>query len=39
MKLLDLVPEKELKEVVLSEYERWLVLSKFTDKRFKKSTE
>lgn len=36
MKLIDIVSEKETKGAALSEYERWLVLSKFTDKWFKK---
>jgi uncharacterized protein YlxP (DUF503 family) len=36
MKLLDLIPESELKEAVLSEYEKRLVLYKLTDERFKK---
>ncbi len=36
MKLLDLIPEKEIKEAVLSEYERRLVLYKLTDERLKK---
>ena len=36
MKLLDLISEKELKEVVLSEYERRIVLYKLTEERFKK---
>lgn len=36
MKLLDLISENELKEVVLSEYERRIVLYKLTDERFKK---
>lgn len=36
MKLLDIISEKELKEVVLSEYERRIVLYKFTDELFKK---
>lgn len=36
MKIIDLIPEKELKEVVLSEYERRLVLYKLIDERFKK---
>lgn len=36
MKLIDIIPEKELKEVVLSEYERRLVLYRLTDERFKK---
>lgn len=39
MKLIDIIPEKELKEVVLSEYERRIVLYKLTDERFKKSME
>ena len=36
MKLVDIIPEKELKEAVLSEYERRLVLYRLTDERFKK---
>ncbi len=36
MKLFDLISEKELKEVVLSEYERRLVLYRLIDERFKK---
>lgn len=36
MKLLDLLPEKEIKEAVLSEYEKRLVLYKLTDGRLKK---
>ena len=36
MKLVDIIPEKELKETVLSEYERKIVLYKFTDERLKK---
>jgi len=36
MKLLDLIPEKEIKGAVLSEYERRLVLYKLTDERLKK---
>lgn len=36
MKLLDVIPEKELKEAVLSEYEKRLVFYKFTDERLKK---
>ena len=36
MKIIDLIPEKELKEVVLSEYERRLVLYKLIDEKFKK---
>ncbi|MBI5193227.1 MAG: hypothetical protein HZA08_07290 [Nitrospirae bacterium] len=36
MKLLDLIPENEIKEAVLSEYERRLVLYKLTDERLKK---
>ena len=34
--MLDIISEKELKEVVLSEYERRIVLYKLTDERFKK---
>lgn len=36
MKLVDIIPEKELKEAVLSEYERRLVLYRLTDEQFKK---
>ena len=36
MKLIDIISEKELKEIVLSKYERRLVLYKLTDERFKK---
>ena len=36
MKLLDLISKKELKEAVLNEYERKIVLYKFTDERLKK---
>ena len=36
MKLVDLLPEKEIKEAVLSEYEKRLVLYKLTDERLKK---
>ncbi|MBI5409879.1 MAG: hypothetical protein HZA14_10980 [Nitrospirae bacterium] len=36
MKLIDLIPEKELKETVLSEYEKKIVLYKLTDERLKK---
>jgi len=36
MKLLDLIPENELREAVLSEYEKRLVLYRLTDERFKK---
>jgi len=36
MKLLDLISKKELKEAVLNEYERKIVLHKFTDERLKK---
>lgn len=36
MKLLDFLSEKELKEAVLSDYERRLVLYKLTDEQFKK---
>lgn len=39
MKLVDIIPEKELKEAVLREYEWRLILYRMTDKRFKKSTE
>ena len=33
MKLLDLIPEKELKEAVLSEYKKRMVLYKLTDEQ------
>ena len=36
MKLVDLLPEKEIKEAVLREYEKRLVLYKLTDERLKK---
>jgi len=36
MKFVDLLPEKEIKEAVLSEYEKRLVLYKLTDERLKK---
>lgn len=36
MKILDLIPEKELKEAVLSEYKRKIVLHRLTDERLKK---
>lgn len=36
MKLLDLIPENEIKDAVLGEYEKRLVLYRFTDERFKK---
>jgi uncharacterized protein YlxP (DUF503 family) len=36
MKLLDLIPENELKDAVLSEYEKRLVLYRLTDERLKK---
>ncbi|OHB47821.1 MAG: hypothetical protein A2099_04175 [Planctomycetes bacterium GWF2_39_10] len=36
MKLVDIIPEKEIKEAVLSEYERRLVLYRLTDEQFKK---
>jgi len=36
MKLLDLLPEKEIKEAVLSDYEKRLVLYKLIDERLKK---
>ncbi|MCR4318831.1 MAG: hypothetical protein NUV74_00645 [Candidatus Brocadiaceae bacterium] len=39
MRLLDFISEKELKEAVLCEYERRLVLYKLTDERFKKKYE
>ena len=36
MKILDLIPENELKDAVLSEYKKRLVLHKLTDERLKK---
>ena len=36
MKLLDLIPEKELKEAVLSEYKKRMVLYKLTDEQMRK---
>lgn len=36
MKLVDIIPEKEIKEAVLSEYERRLVLYRLTVEQFKK---
>ena len=36
MKLADLLPEKEIKEAVLSEYEKRLTLFKITDEKFRK---
>ena len=36
MKLVDIIPEKELKKAVLSEYERRVVLYRLTDERVKK---
>ena len=36
MKLADLIPEQELKEAVISDYEKKLVLYKLTDERFKR---
>ncbi|HDH05759.1 MAG TPA: hypothetical protein ENH01_08605 [Nitrospirae bacterium] len=36
MKVIDLIPEKEIREAVLSDYERRLVLYKLTDERLKK---
>jgi len=36
MKLADLLPEKEIKEAVLSEYEKRLVLFKLTNEKFRK---
>ena len=36
MKLLDLIPENELKEAVISDYEKKLVLYKLTDEKLKK---
>jgi hypothetical protein len=36
MKLADLLPEKEIKDAVLSEYEKRLALFKLADEKFKK---
>ena len=36
MKLIDIISEKELKEAVLSDYERRVVLYRLIDERFKK---
>lgn len=36
MKLLDLIPEEELKDAVLSEYKKRLVFHKLKDERLKK---
>ena len=36
MKLADILPEKEIKEAVLGEYEKRLVLYKFADEQLKK---
>lgn len=36
MKLADIIPEKEITEAVLSEYEKRLVLYKLTDEQLKK---
>ncbi len=36
MKLVDLLPEEEIKEAVLGEYKKRLVLYKLTDERLKK---
>lgn len=36
MKLIDLIPENELKEAVISDYEKKLVMYKMTDERLKK---
>ena len=36
MKLADLLPEKEIKEAVLSEYEKRLTLFKIADEKFRK---
>ena len=36
MKLADLLPEKEIREAVLSEYEKRLTLFKITDEKFRK---
>lgn len=37
MKLVELISEKEIKEAVLGEYEKRLVLYKFTDELLKKN--
>ncbi len=36
MKIADILPEREIKEAVLGEYEKRLVLYKLTDEQFKK---
>jgi hypothetical protein len=36
MKLADLLPEKEIKDAVLSEYEKRFALFKLTDEKFRK---
>ncbi len=36
MKLTDLIPEKEITETVLSDYEKKLILYKFTNEQLKK---
>ncbi|HBG92831.1 MAG: hypothetical protein A2X54_06345 [Nitrospirae bacterium GWF2_44_13] len=36
MKLADILPEKEIKEAVLGEYEKRMVLYRFTDEQLKK---
>ena len=36
MKIIDLIPEKELKDAVLNEYKRKLVLYRLTDEQLKK---
>ena len=36
MKIADILPEKEIKEAVLGEYEKRLVLYKLTDEQLKK---
>lgn len=39
MKILDLVSEKEIKEALLAEYEKKIILYKLTDERLKKKYE
>ncbi len=36
MKIIDLIPDKEIKDAVLNEYKRKLVLYKLTDEQLKK---
>jgi transaldolase len=39
MKILDIVSEKEIKEALLAEYEKKIILYKLTDERLKKKYE